>query len=110
MQPHAVLKRDGDDLYTSTAIDFANAALGTKVEVPCLDGERIKVTIPPGTQSGTGLRLRGKGMPCLHAKGKGDLYVVAEVRTPTEMTARQREVLKEFARLEAERTKARACA
>ena len=110
MQPHAVLKRDGDDLYTSTAIDFANAALGTKVEVPCLDGERIKVTIPPGTQSGTGLRLRGKGMPRLHAKGKGDLYVVAEVRTPTEMTARQREVLKEFARLEAERTKARACA
>jgi molecular chaperone DnaJ len=96
IQPHAVLKRDGDDLYTSTAIDFANAALGIKVEVPCLGGERVKVTIPPGTQSGTGLRLRGKGMPRLHAKGKGDLYVVVEVRTPTDLTPRQRELLREF--------------
>jgi molecular chaperone DnaJ len=105
IQPHAVLKRDGDDLYTSTAIDFANAALGIKIEVPCLDGETVKVTVPPGTQSGTGLRLRGKGMPRLHAKGKGDLYVVVEVRTPTDLTPRQRELLKEFARLESERRK-----
>jgi len=106
IQPHAVLKRDGDDLYTSTAIDFANAALGIKVEVPCLGGETVKVTVPPGTQSGTGLRQRGKGMPRLHAKGKGNLYVVVEVRTPTDLTPRQRELLKEFARLEAECRKA----
>jgi molecular chaperone DnaJ len=96
IQPHALLKREGDDLYTATAIDFANAALGTKVDVPCLDGERVKVTIPPGMQSGSALRLRGKGMPRLRARGRGDLYVVVEVRTPTDLTPRQRELLKEF--------------
>ena len=94
-EPHPLLKREGDDLYTGAVIDFASAALGTKVDVPCLEGERIKVTIPPGTQSGTGLRLRGKGMPRLHGRGKGDLYVVVEVRTPTDLTARQRELLRE---------------
>ena len=93
---HAHLKRVGEDLYTSAATDFASAALGTKVDLPCLDKEGVKVTIPPGTQSGTALRLRGKGMPRLHGRGKGDLYVVVEVRTPTDLTLRQRELLKEF--------------
>jgi molecular chaperone DnaJ len=96
IEPHPLLKREGDDLYTAKAIDFASAALGTKIDVPCLDGERVKVTIPPGTQSGTALRLRGKGMPRLHARNNGDLYVVVEVRTPTDLTPRQRELLKEF--------------
>jgi molecular chaperone DnaJ len=91
---------------TSTSIDFATAALGTKVEIPCLDGERIKVTIPPGTQSGTALRLRGKGMPRLNAKGKGDLYVVIEVRTPNRYTPRQRELLKKSAKLETNKKEA----
>jgi molecular chaperone DnaJ len=93
---HPFLKREGEDLYTAAAIDFASAALGGKIEVPCLGGEKVKVTIPPGTQSGTGLRLRGKGMPRLNARGKGDLYVVVEVRTPTDLTPRQRELLREF--------------
>jgi molecular chaperone DnaJ len=93
---HPSLRRDGDDLYTAAAIDFASAALGTKVVVPVLDREAVTVTIPPGTQSGTALRLRGKGMPRLHERSKGDLYVVVEVRTPTDLTPRQRELLKEF--------------
>ncbi|MGE5220390.1 MAG: molecular chaperone DnaJ [Chloroflexota bacterium] len=93
---HPLLKREGDDLFAGAVIDFASAALGTKVDVPCLDKEFVKVTIPPGTQSGTALRLRGKGMPRLHGRGKGDLYVVVEVRTPTDLTSRQRELLKEF--------------
>jgi molecular chaperone DnaJ len=105
IEPHPILKREGDDLYSGAAIDFASAALGTKIEVSCLKGERVKVTVPPGTQSGTPLRLRGKGMPRLRARGKGDLYVVVEVRTPTDLTARQRELLKEFAGIEAERKK-----
>ena len=96
VKSHPFLRRAGDDLYAAAAIDFASAALGGKIEVPCLGGEKLKVTIPPGTQSGTGLRLRGKGMPRLNARGKGDLYVVVEVRTPTELTARQRELLREF--------------
>jgi molecular chaperone DnaJ len=96
IRPHPFLKREGDDLYTAATIDIASAALGSKIEVPCLAGEKIRVTIPPGTQNGAGLRLRGKGMPRLHGKGKGDLYVVVEVRTPTDLTPRQRELFKQF--------------
>lgn len=96
VQPHATLKRDGDDLYSVAPISFPDAALGTKVTVPCLEGEKVIVTVPAGTQQGTLLRARGKGMPRLHGKGKGDLYVVVEVNTPTELTPRQRELLREF--------------
>jgi molecular chaperone DnaJ len=108
IQRHPHLKRDGNDLYEAATIDLVSAALGTKIEVPCLAGEKVKVVIPPGTQSGTALKLRGKGMPRLHSQGKGDLYVVVEVKTPTEMTPQQRELLKEFARLETKRAKAAA--
>jgi molecular chaperone DnaJ len=66
------------------------------VTVRCLEDERVIVTVPPGTQHGTLLRARGKGMPRLHGRGKGDLYVVVEVKTPTELTPRQRELLREF--------------
>jgi molecular chaperone DnaJ len=93
---HPVLRREGDDLYAPAAIDFPSAALGTKVTLSLLNNEAVTVTIPPGTQSGTALRLRGKGMPRLHERSKGDLYVVVEVRTPTDLTPRQRELLKEF--------------
>lgn len=93
---HPRLKREGADLFTSVAIDFASAALGVKVDVPCLDKETVKVTVPAGTQSGTALRLRSKGMPRLQGRGKGDLYVIVEVRTPTDLTPRQRELLKEL--------------
>jgi molecular chaperone DnaJ len=64
--------------------------------------------VPAGTQSGAALRARGKGMPRLHGKGKGDLFVVVEVRTPTELTPRQKELLREFARLDSEQTFMRA--
>ncbi len=64
--------------------------------VPCLEDGKVIVTVPPGTQHGTLLRARGKGMPRLHGRGKGDLYVVVEVKTPTDLTVRQRELLREF--------------
>lgn len=96
VRPHPSLSRDGDDLYTTAAVDFPSAALGSKIEVSCLAGEKAKVTIPGGTQSGTRLRLRGKGMPRLHGRAKGDLYVIVRVMTPTHLTPRQRELLKEF--------------
>ena len=102
MKPHPTLKRDRDDLYLSAAIDFAGAALGTKINVLGLAEERLNVSIPLGTQSGTALRLRGKGMPELHGRTRGDLYVIVEVRTPTDLTSRQRELLKEF-KLESEK-------
>jgi molecular chaperone DnaJ len=105
IQPHPLLKRDGDDLYAAAQIAFPEAALGSKVTVPCLDREAVRVSVAPGTQSGTTLRVRGKGMPRLHDQGKGDLFVVIEIKTPTDLTPRQRELLKEFTRLEAERKK-----
>jgi len=108
IQPHPQLKRDHGDLYTVVPISFTDAALGTKVTVPCLNQENARVTILPGTQSGTALRIRGKGMPRLHGKGKGDLFVVAEVRTPTEPTSEQQKLLRQFAKLESQRTKATA--
>jgi molecular chaperone DnaJ len=94
------LQRHGDDLYTVTTVGFPEAALGTKVPITALGGETVRVTIPAGTQSGTSLRLAGKGMPRLGGKGKGDLFVVVEVRTPTDLTAKQRKLLEELAGLE----------
>jgi molecular chaperone DnaJ len=108
VQSHPSLQRHGDDLYTTTTITFPEAALGTKVYIQGLGGESLRVTIPSGTQSGASLRLPGKGMPRFGAKGKGDLFVIVEVRTPTDLTTRQRELLEEFAKLEAKRAKARA--
>jgi molecular chaperone DnaJ len=105
IQPHPNLKRDGDDLYTTVSLAFPDAALGTKVLVPHLESEAVRLTIPPGTQSGTTLRVRGKGMPRLDHRGTGDLFVVVKVRTPVDLTARQKELLKEFLRLEEERKK-----
>jgi molecular chaperone DnaJ len=105
VQPHPHLQRDGDDLYTVMALLFTDAALGSKVAVSCLDGAKVLVTVPPGTQHGTALRVRGKGMPRLQAKGRGDLFVVVELQTPTDISAEQRELLKQFSKLESERKK-----
>ncbi len=104
VRPHPSFQRHGDDLYTSISIGFADAALGAKREIRCLRGESVLVAIPAGTQSGTYLRLTGKGMPSVRGKGKGDLFVAVEVRTPTHLTPRERELLEEFAALEAKRT------
>ncbi|MDE3241866.1 MAG: J domain-containing protein [Nitrospirota bacterium] len=101
LRPHPSFQRQGDDLYTAVSLSFAEAALGTKVSVPSLGGEALNVAVPPGTQSGSALRVNGKGMPRLGGKGTGRLFVMIDVRTPTDLTARQRELLKEFATLEA---------
>lgn len=101
LRPHPAFQRQGEDLYTAVPLGFAEAALGTKVSIPCLSGETVHVTVPAGTQSGTALRLHGKGMPRLDGKGKGNLLVIVEVRTPADLTPRQKELLEEFAKLEA---------
>jgi molecular chaperone DnaJ len=100
--PHPTLRREGENLYTLMPISFPDAALGTKLSIDCLGGENVRLTVPPGIQSGTALRARGKGMPRLHRRGKGDLFVVVEVKTPTRLTPRQRELLRQF-KLESER-------
>ena len=102
LRPHPNLQRQGDDLYSLQRISFVNAALGSKVVVKGLGGDTIKVTVPAGTQSGTALRVSGKGMPKFNKKGKGDLLVIVEVRTPTDMTPEQRKLLEEYARLDSQ--------
>jgi molecular chaperone DnaJ len=106
VRPHPNFKRQGDELLTIAEISFPEAALGTKVSIPGLDGKAFSVTVPPGVQSGTALRVRGKGMPRLGGKGRGNLLVVVEVRTPTDLTPRERELLQEWAKLKAKRSKA----
>jgi molecular chaperone DnaJ len=105
IEPHPLLKRDGNDLYTVVSVTFSDAALGTKTLVPHLAGEQVRLTIPPGTQSGTTLRVRGKGMPRLDGRGTGSLFVVVKVQTPVDLTPRQKELLREFKQLEAEKRK-----
>jgi molecular chaperone DnaJ len=96
VKPHAFFERDGDDLHCVMPISFPQAALGTDLEIESLDGvETIKV--PEGTQSGREFRLRSKGVPHLNAHGKGDLVVEVRVETPSKLTKRQRELMRELA-------------
>lgn len=97
LRRHSTFERHGDDLYTVQSVTFPDAALGRKLRVTGLGGETLQVTIPAGTQSGTALRLNGKGMPKVSGKGKGDLFVVVEVRTPTELSDRERALMRELA-------------
>jgi molecular chaperone DnaJ len=100
IRPHPTFERHGDNLYKVQAVSFPDAALGRKLRVHGLGGEALQVTVPAGTQSGTALRLNGKGMPKVGGKGKGDLFVVVEVRTPTDLTKRERELMQELAALQ----------
>lgn len=100
IRPHPVFERHGDNLYMAKAVTVPDAALGRKLRVQGLNGETLQLTVPAGTQSGSALRLNGKGMPKVAGKGKGDLFVVVEVRTPTNLTARERALMEELAELE----------
>ena len=100
--PHPRFERRGDDLHTTVPVDLYTAVLGGKVRVETLAGP-VMLTIPPGTQNGQTFRLRGKGMPKLRQKGQyGDLYARVEVRLPTRLTPRQRELFEELRRLSQE--------
>jgi molecular chaperone DnaJ len=92
-------ERHGDDLSTDLPLSFSQAALGTSVTVPTPYGEE-RLAVPPGVQSGTVLRIRGKGMPRLGQNGAGDLNVRVHVWTPQNLTGEQRRLLEEFARVE----------
>ena len=95
IKPHEIFQRDGDDLHADLPISFATAALGGEVMVPTMDTE-ARITIPEGTQTGKIFRLRGKGVPNLQTKQKGDLYVHVYVETPVNLSAKQKKLLKEF--------------
>ena len=96
IKPHSIFQRDGADLFCRVPISITTAALGGDFEVPTLDGERTRVKVPEGTQTGKQFRLRGKGMPVLRQRSLGDLYIQTVVETPVKLTRRQRELLEEF--------------
>lgn len=96
---HPIFVRQGDDLYCEVPIRFSQAALGTQVEIPTIGG-RTTLKIAPGAQTGAEFRLRGKGMPNVRGYGRGDLVVRVFVEVPTHLTAKQRELLEQYARLE----------
>jgi molecular chaperone DnaJ len=92
---HAELKRDGNNLYYNCYISFADAALGTSIEIPTLDG-KAKFKVDPGTQSGKVFRLRGKGLPEVNSYAKGDLLVDVNIWTPQDLSDKERSVLEEL--------------
>lgn len=101
-----VFRRQGQDLIIQQEISFVQAALGCKIEVPTLD-DPIELQIPKGTQSGKVLKIRGMGLPALNSAYRGDLLVEVIVKTPTDLTKRQVELLKEFEAIEKEKKKSR---
>lgn len=100
---HKLFQRNGADLLCEVPFAFSELALGDKVEIPTLRG-RAELTIPPGTQSGKVLRLRGQGLPRLEGRGRGDQLVRVFVEIPTKLTDRQKEILTEFAQIEQKRS------
>ncbi|HOF86866.1 MAG TPA: J domain-containing protein, partial [Armatimonadota bacterium] len=96
LRPHARFQRHGRDLWCEVEVPFTTAALGGRVTIQALDGDG-ELELPPGTQYGEQLRLRGRGMPDMNARGRGDLVVKVKVVVPQQLTPRQRELLTELA-------------
>ena len=96
VQEHQFFRRDGDDLYLEMPVSFPTLALGGEIRVPTLDGDEV-VRVPEGTDTGTVLRLRGKGMPNISGRGRGDLHVVVQVTTPRRLTKAQKKLLEQLA-------------
>lgn len=97
IKPHPIFKRDAANLYCTVPLSMTTAALGGEIDIPCIDGSSEKVKIDEGTQSGTEVRLHKKGMTMLQSKSVGDLFVRFTVETPTKLTDKQKELLKQFA-------------
>ena len=94
--PHPIFQRDGVDIYSSAPVSFAQAALGGDIRLNTVDGD-VVYTVKPGTQTGTRIRLRGKGVPSIHNKNvRGDQYVTLIVQTPTNLSKEAKELLREF--------------
>ncbi|MDP1835987.1 MAG: molecular chaperone DnaJ [Chlamydiales bacterium] len=100
VEAHELFEREGNDVILNLPVSFCDAALGCKKTVPSPLGHSCRIVIPEGTQNGKIFRVKGEGMPNVHGRGKGDLLVKIFVETPTHLTTRQQEILKEFASLE----------
>lgn len=98
VKPHQLFEREGADLFCRAPAPMCKAALGGEMEIPTIEGDRARITIPPGAQTGRRFRLKGKGMTHLRGKERGDLHVEIVVETPVNLTAKQRRLLEEFAK------------
>ena len=95
VRPHELFRRDGSNVWCDAPITFTQAVLGGEMEIPTIDG-KVKYTIPEGTQTGTTFRLRGKGIPNLNGRGRGDQYVTVNIETPRNLSREQKEALRKF--------------
>ncbi len=104
IEPHKLFERDGTELFCDVPVSLTTAALGGEMEVPTVGGGKVKVKVPEGTQTGKQFRVRGKGMPGLHARRHGDLYIQIHVETPVGLTKAQKDLLKQFDDASSEKT------
>ncbi len=93
---HQLFEREGADVHCRVPITMVQATLGSSIDVPTLDGKMARINIPAGAQAGHQFRLRGKGMPVVRSTQRGDMYIEIGVETPVNLTAKQKELLKEF--------------
>jgi molecular chaperone DnaJ len=98
IKQHEFFQRDGADIFCRVPIAMTTAALGGNVDVPTVEGNRVRMPVPSGTENGKQFRLKGKGMPVLRSKVHGDMYIQVEVETPKNLSRKQRELLEEFER------------
>lgn len=96
VKKHPIFARKGDDLYLSVPISFSQAALGDEIEAPILEGQKIFLTVPCGTESGKILRISGKGIPHFSSHRRGNLYVQLIIKTPRKISKKQKELLEEL--------------
>lgn len=99
IMPHAIFRREGDNLYIKREVGLTDAVLGCSVNVKTMDGKEVTVKVPPGTRPGSKLRLKGRGAPHMGKSGSGDLFVEVQVSIPKNLTEEQREI---FEKLKAE--------
>jgi len=102
VEQHPLFEREGTNLFCRVPVSMTSAALGGDIEVPTIDGGRSRVKVPAGSQSGKQMRLRGKGMPALRGGATGDMYIELQVETPVNLTAQQKDLLREFEKLSEE--------
>ncbi|WML47466.1 molecular chaperone DnaJ [Neobacillus sp. PS3-34] len=98
VRSHEFFERDGDDIYCEMPISFVQASLGDEIEVPTLHG-KVKLKVPSGTQTGTKFRLKGKGIPNVRGYGTGDQHIIVRILTPTKLSDKQKQLLREFAEI-----------
>jgi len=96
VEPHKLYERNGEDLYTAVPVSVSCAILGGTVEIPGIDGKKVEVSVPAGTQNDALIKVKGEGMHLYDSEKRGDLYVSVKVIIPTKLTEKQKELIEEF--------------